>query len=101
MLSNVVHLSITSRGLQWGVEVEEHTDAAACLELLRPFTAAVTLDVVSEGLAGHISHALEGVAEEMVAEVMPSLRSLCLKGKLVKRFVSARRLSGRPVTISD
>jgi len=100
-LSNVDHLSINVRATQ--CYMGNYMDAVACLEFLRPFTAAVTLDV-HKAFARHVAYGLEGATEEMVAELMPSLRSLCLMGVPVTssaRFVEVRRLSGRPVTISN
>ncbi len=102
MLSNVDHLSINAYGSPFDEE-ENHMNTALCLELLRPFAAAVTLEV-SELLAMQVARRLEGATEEVVAELMPSLHSLCLKGMPVPsvvRFVGLRQFSGRPVTMSN
>jgi hypothetical protein len=57
---------------------------------------------VSRDLAGHVALALEDIAGEMVAEVLPSLDLIYLPGQLassVEKFVAARQLSDRPVTV--
>ena len=57
---------------------------------------------VSWRFAGHVALAMEYITEEMVAEVWPSLDSICLGGHLtssVKKFIAARQLSGHPVTV--
>jgi len=104
VLFNIDHLSITATGTLLRSEDDRYLDSAACLELLRLFTTAVTLDV-SEEWARQVARALEGTTtREMVAELMPSLRSLCLKGEpaaSVARFVALRQRSGRPVTVSS
>ncbi len=99
MLSNVGDLSIDTRDIPPGEK--DYMDDTEWLELLRPFTAVETLHV-SGKLTGHVAHGLEGVTEEMVAEMLPALHSLCLEDEpstSVKQFVEVRRLSGRPVTI--
>jgi len=56
------------------------------------------------GLAGHVALALEDIAGETVAEVLLSLDSICLvdqPASSVKKFVAARQLSGRPVTVVE
>lgn len=105
MLSKVDHLTIEVRGGGYAQpsESEVYPNAAVCLEVLALFTAAVTLDV-SGHLGGNITYALGCVDEEIVAEVLPSLRSLYLNGQAVtsvERFVGVRRLFGRPITVSS
>jgi len=104
MLSEVDHLSITATGALLRSDADRYLDsAAACLVLLRLFNAAVTLDV-SQDWERQVAHGLDDATEEMVADLMSSLRSLCLKGEpvaSVARVVVLRRLSGRPVTISN
>ncbi|KAH9066939.1 hypothetical protein EDB83DRAFT_2519255 [Lactarius deliciosus] len=100
MFSNVGSLFIDSKnpnamdppllgeGVQW-------------LELLPPFTAVKALRADCE-LSGHISLALNSVAEESAAEVLPALELLCLESELVAavvKFVAARRNMGRPVNV--
>ena len=76
------------------------------VHLLRQFSTARTLHV-SWGLASHIALALEVIAEEVTvadSEGLPSLDLIYLEGQpaaSVKKFVYARRLSGRPVTVVD
>ncbi|KAH9020981.1 hypothetical protein EDB84DRAFT_550511 [Lactarius hengduanensis] len=91
-LSNVGHLSI--RRNQRGME------SAEWLPLLRLFSAVEVLEV-SGGLASYITSALEDTAEEMVTVSLPALQLLLLDedNNKLERFLSLRRLSGRPVTI--
>ncbi|KAH9168999.1 hypothetical protein EDB89DRAFT_2201182 [Lactarius sanguifluus] len=92
MLSNVGHLSI--RRNQCGME------SAEWLPLLRLFSAVEVLEV-SGGLTSYITSALEDTAEEMVTVSLPALQLLLLDedNDKLERFLSLRRLSGRPVTI--
>jgi hypothetical protein len=100
-LSNVVHLKLkVTREEDYGIEGTEDVE---WLHLFRQFPAVQTL-YVSWELAGHVALALEDVAAEMVAKVLPSLNWICLRDQpasSLEKFVSARRLSGRPVTFVD
>jgi len=101
LLSNVSDLSIDARELLPGGK--DYMDDTEWLDFLRLFTAVETLHV-SGKLAGHVAHGLEGVTEDLVAEILPALYSLCLEDEpltSVERFVEVRRLSSRPVTIVD
>ncbi|KAH9020977.1 hypothetical protein EDB84DRAFT_1565473 [Lactarius hengduanensis] len=94
MLSNVVHLSV----------VGKHGRGDDMLPLLRLFPAVEAMDV-SRKTGGYtkayIASALEDIAEDMVTEVLPALQLLLLDDddNKLERFLSLRRLSGRPVTI--
>ena len=71
--------------------------------LLRQFSAVQTLHA-SRRLAKHVSMALEDIAQEQVADVLPSLHSIDLPGQRassVEKFITARQLSGRPVIVVD
>jgi hypothetical protein len=99
-LSNVVHLKlkVDPEGLQL-----ERTDDVEWTNLLRQFPTLQTLHV-SRGLAGHVALALEGIATEMVGEVLPSLDLICVVGQpasSIEKFTAARQLSGRPVTVIE
>ena len=98
ILSNVAHLSIHAHCLQPGWKTDMvHTD---WLDLLRPFIVVETL-LVSRQLAGHVSMAFQQVTGDMIAEVLPALRLLCLEGQLeaaICKFTAACRHSGRTVT---
>ena len=101
ILSNVVHLELEVR-LKSDRQLEG-TDDVEWLNLLRQFSAVQTLHV-SQELAGYIALALEDITGDMVAEVLPSLDLIRVVGQLassLEKFVSVRRLSGRPVTIVD
>lgn len=103
MLSNVSDLSMDGRDIPPGRK--DFMDDTKWLDILRIFTAGETLHVTGK-LAEHIARGFEGATEEMVAEVLPSLLSLCLEPQdepftYVERFVAIRQLSGRPVTILD
>ena len=95
-LFSVVHLKLElelGRGVQF-----ESTDDVEWLLLLHQFPTIQTLHV-SGKLAVHLSLALEDVAGGMAAEVLPSVDLIWLAGRRIKKFVAARSLSGRPVTI--
>ena len=101
ILSNVGGLSIDARDLP--PDGKDYKDAMDWLELLRPFTAVETLHVSGKS-ASHVAHGLEYVTEEMVPVVLPALHSLCLQDEpltSVERFVEARWLTGRAITIAD
>jgi hypothetical protein len=73
------------------------------LELFRPFTATKALSV-DDKLSSYIPLALKNVTSDRAAEVLPALRLLRLKNKLItsksmKKFAAARRNVGRPVAI--
>jgi len=78
------------------------------LELLRPFAAVKDLSL-SEGLALRVGPALQELAGERVMEVLPALENIFLEGlglqpsgrdrEAIEPFVTARQLSGRPVTV--
>jgi len=96
-LSNVVHLWLEENAARQ----LRGTDDVEWLDLLSQFSTVQTL-YVSPDLAGHVALALEGNTGETVAEVLPSLDLICLVGQpasSVEKFVAARRLSGRPVTV--
>ncbi|KAH9161101.1 hypothetical protein EDB89DRAFT_766210 [Lactarius sanguifluus] len=76
-------------------------DGIRWLELFHPFTAVKALRVDS-GISRHIPLAFNSVTEESVAEVLPALELLCLESELVtavEKFVSVRRITGRPVIV--
>jgi hypothetical protein len=98
ILSNIVLLQLKA-------EVEEDSELegtnAEWLHLLHQFSTVQTLRVSGE-LAGHVAHALEDITAEMVGEVLPFLNSIFLAGQpasSIKKFVAARQLSNRPVTV--
>jgi hypothetical protein len=98
ILSTVNFLAFISECSQ----IEASNDVEWLL-LFLPFSAALTLHV-SRDLAGHLALALEDIPAEMVSEVLPSLRLIFLEGQpksSLKKFLAARRLSGRPVIMVD
>jgi hypothetical protein len=99
ILSNVVLLQLKAEA------EEDHelegTNDVEWLHLLHQFSNVQTLRVSGE-LAGHVALALEDITAEMVAEVLPFLDSICLVGQrtsCIKKFVAARQLSGRPISV--
>ena len=95
-LSNLVHLK-----LKLNLETDrqlEGTDDIDWQHFLRPFSNVKMLHV-SKRLAVHIALSLEDIAVGMAAEVLPSVELIWLGGRRVRKFVTARRLSGRPVTV--
>ena len=100
-LANVVHLKLSV----WHEEDSqlEGTDDVEWLQILHQFPAVRTIDV-SEELAGHVALALEDLPFEAVAQTPPSLDLIYLAGQpasSIEKFVSARQLSGRPVTVVE
>jgi hypothetical protein len=92
--------------LQLKAEAEEYhelegTNDVEWLDLLHQFSNMQTLRVSKE-LAGRVAHAMEDITAEMVGELLPFLESIYLAGQpasSIKKFVAARQLSGRPVTV--
>lgn len=73
------------------------------LRLFRQCSAIRALHV-SGKFAGNIALALNGVAGEMVAEVLPALELIHIVGQpvsCIEKFLTARRLSAHPVTIVE
>jgi hypothetical protein len=89
---------------QWQNDVEN----MQWLELLHPFTSVREL-VLSEDLVPLVAPALQELTGERVTEVLPALQNIFLRGprisgpvkKALKVFTTARRLSGRPVTVHN
>ncbi|KAH9161596.1 hypothetical protein EDB89DRAFT_714839 [Lactarius sanguifluus] len=62
--------------------------------------------LLSEGIARHVTRALDGSTSEAVAEALPALRQLQIwpmypSTASVEQFTSLRRLSSQPITIVD
>ena len=79
----------------------EGADDVQWLHLLHQFSAVQTL-YVSGTFATHATQALEDIAQDMVADVLPSLEQIHLKGQpvsSVQKFFIARQLSGHPVNV--
>ena len=96
ILSNVGDLSIYVSNLQ-----PNPMDNIEWLDVLRQFTAVETL-LVPAPLAGYIVDALKDVTAEMVSDIWPALRLLCLEDQPLRRvegFIRARQLSAHPVTV--
>ena len=101
MLSNVVHLKLEAD--PEGRHRLEDTPDLDWHRFFQQFCCVKTLRV-SQKLARHVALALEGIAMEVVAEVLPSLDLVFLKGEpasRVEKFVYARQFSGHPVTAVD
>jgi hypothetical protein len=76
------------------------------LELFRPFTSVKDL-----GLTWHLVHlvapALKELTGERATEVLPMLQNLSFPGswpskaaeEAIEKFIAARQLSGRPITV--
>jgi hypothetical protein len=97
-LSNVVRLKLESPNHKY-----PRLERAEWLLLLRQFSSMQTLHV-SRKLAEDVSQILEDITQEMVADVLPSLNLIDLQGQRassVEKFITARQLSGRPVTVVD
>jgi hypothetical protein len=97
-LSHAIHLKLE---LGKDYQLEGTTDDVEWHLLLYRFSAVQTLHVSSD-LAGHIAAALEDMAGGMFADSLPSLDLLYLEDQptsSVEKFVAARQLSGRSVTV--
>jgi len=77
------------------------------LKLLDPFIALKRL-YLSPGIAGHVCDALQELSGERATEVLPALRNIFVDGfwsfdhmvqEALRPYVTARQLSGHPVTI--
>ena len=76
------------------------------LELVHPFTSVKNLRLCKV-VAAHIVSALRQLTEERVADVLPALQNIYVKGlqllgptqEGIDQFVAARRLSNHPVTV--
>ena len=98
ILSNIVLLQLKAK-VEEDSELEDTN--VDWLHLLQQFFAVQTLRISRE-LAGHVALTLEELTAGMVGEVLPFLNSICLVGQSassIKKFVAARQLSGRPVTV--
>jgi hypothetical protein len=97
IVSGVVHLKLSLNH----PHADRHDNA--WLRLFRQCSAIRALHV-SGKFAGHIALALDGVAAEVVAEVLPALDLIYIVGQpvsCVEKFLAARRLSAHPVTIVE
>ena len=98
-LSNVKYLELEDEcRLQF-----EGADEVEWLHLLHQFPTVRMLHV-SHRLAGLVALALEDIALETVAEVLPSLDLIYFEGQpasSIEKFVAARQLSGCPVTVTE
>ena len=101
-LSNIVRLKFEFPDELPPAQVEG-ADGAEWLLLLLQFSAVRMLHVSGNlKLSRQVVLALEGIPQEMVADVLPSLDWIDLGGQPAssfENFVAARRLSGHPVAI--
>jgi hypothetical protein len=101
-LPTLERLHITDYRQDW----EEDMENSQWLELLRAFTSIKDL-FLYEKLFGLVAPALEELAGENIAELLPTLQNLFLQGplpselfnKAIGEFISARQLSDCPVTV--
>ena len=100
-LSNVVHLNL--RVDVWESIQSEGTNDVEWLRLLQQFPTVRTLHV-SHQLAELVAIALEDIALETGAEVLPSLDLTYFQGQAassIEKFAAARQRSGCPVTVIE
>ena len=104
-ISAVEHLKIIWDE-HWGSQDSDLIENSQWVELLRPFTGLKSL-YMSEEAAPRIARALQVLIGERLTEVLPALETLFLyettSGPVqegIAEFVSARQLSGHPITIS-
>lgn len=89
------------------VEPQVDMEPTQWLELFQPFPAVQCL-YLSKKLGPPIARALRELAEEGVAEVLPSLCSLSFGGLqpngvmlgVIEPFITARQLSGHPIAVT-
>ena len=89
---------------------QEDIEDAQWLEMLRPFSSVKDL-VLSGQLAQLVAPILGVLIGETVAEALPALETIFVEGflppaslpspwqKAIERFIAARRISGRPVSV--
>jgi len=105
-LSLVERLDLTADHWPSLSQEEYHTVSSRFVELFEPFTSVQSL-YVSEGLIPFIALVLPQLIGERVTEVLPNLRDLFMGRptllepvqKAMQPFVTARRLSGKPIVI--
>jgi hypothetical protein len=103
-LSTVEDLYIEDRNWQLAWKNED----TLWSQLLLPFTMVRNL-YLSEEVAPGIAAALRGLVGDRITEVLPSLQNIFVEGfkesgpvpENLGRFVTARRPSHHPITISD
>ena len=106
-IPTVEHLSVLEESLSpphWKDDIEN----SQWLKLLHPFTAVKNL-YLSKEFAPRIASSLQELVGERATEVLPALQELSLEKiypsrpvqKAIWKFVEARRLSNRPITISS
>ena len=107
---SVEHLYIQSRSYlhhEFQAAWEYHSENSQWLELLRPFTAVKAL-YISREFVSKIVPVLQELVRKRVTEVLPALQTLLFEEPLssgpdqevIEQFISARRLSGRPMAVS-
>ena len=106
IFSNIDRLSTNGNWLEWSGM--DDLDSIEWLLFFRLFPAVEKLHL-SGDVVPCITSAFENITEEMLTEVMPTLRLLWLDEKIrtgdaravrsIERFLSLRQLSGRPVTV--
>ena len=97
VVSRVAHLKLYRSEADAGYRFDDW------LHLFRQFSAIQTLHI-SRLLSVHVASILEAVSGEMVAEVLPVLDYIYLADlpvSCVEKFLTARQISGHPVTIID
>ena len=97
-LSHVVHLKLKNYFDHCQLK---GIDEIEWMDLFRHFSPVKTL-YVDWLFVGPIALALEGIAVEMIAEVLPSLDLIYLAGQRassIEGFIAARQLSGCSVTV--
>ena len=83
-------------------------DNTQWLHILRPFTSVKNL-YLSDQLVPYVARALQGLSGERVTEVLPALQNIFLPGlkpagaalKIIGKFLAARQLSGRTVSVHN
>jgi hypothetical protein len=88
-------------------QLEDNVENRLWLELLRPFTAAKDL-YLSKKVVPLIAPTLQELAGGRTTEVLPILQNIFMEElkpsglvqEGIEKFVTARQLAGRPITIS-
>ena len=91
----------------WRPHWQDDVDNTLWLDLLRSFVAVKSL-YLSEEFVPRIAPALQELVGGRTAEVLPTLENIFLEGlqpsgpleEGIEKFVAARQLTNRPVTVS-
>jgi hypothetical protein len=105
ILSPLLTLECLDIEIYWGIR-QEYVENVRWQEVLRPFTSVKGLAPCIDAIP-YVVSVLENLAEESVTDVLPALQNIFLEDprpsqhfkKVIRKFIAARQLSGRPVAV--